>query len=99
MKKSLLTSISTLLFLSPLAYAGVVMEMTSKDAAGNETERSKIYAQSTMIRMDDVGGKKDRGLDDLSRRQVFVRRPSETKATSSWMRPCSMRCRRKSAMR
>lgn len=59
MKKSVLTSISALLFLTPLAYGGVVMEMTSKDAAGNEKDRSTIYSQSAMIRIDDVGDKKD----------------------------------------
>ena len=57
MKKSLLASISTSLLLSPLAYAsGVVMEMTDKDASGEETEHTRIYAQSNRIRMDDLAG-------------------------------------------
>lgn len=57
MNKSLLALFSTALLLSPLAYAGgVVMEMTGKDGSGNQTERSKIYALSNMIRMDDVSG-------------------------------------------
>jgi hypothetical protein len=45
---------------SPLAYAGAVMEMVTRDASGKETSRAKIYTQSNMIRMDEIkGGKQD----------------------------------------
>lgn len=55
MNKSLLALLSTTLLLSPLANAaGVVMEMTGKDASGELTERTMIYALKNRIRMDDV---------------------------------------------
>ena len=54
MKKSVAPSISALLLLSPLAYGGVVMDMVTMNASGQETERSKIYAQSGKIRMEQV---------------------------------------------
>jgi len=53
-KKSVAPSISALLLLSPLAYAGVVMDMVTMNASGQETERSRIYAQSGKIRMEQV---------------------------------------------
>ena len=56
MKKSVATSISTLLLISPLAFAGVVMDMVTMDASGQETERSRIYAQSGKIRMEQSDG-------------------------------------------
>lgn len=40
---------------SPYAQAGVVMDMVTRDAAGQETDRSKVYAQSKMVRMDQGG--------------------------------------------
>jgi len=54
MKKSVAPSISALLLLSPLAYGGVVMDMVTMNASGQETERSRIYAQSGKIRMEQV---------------------------------------------
>jgi hypothetical protein len=56
MKKSVALSISTIFLLSPLAYAGVVMDMVSMNASGQETERSRIYAQSRKIRLEQVDG-------------------------------------------
>jgi len=53
-KKSVAPSILALLLLSPLAYAGVVMDMVTMNASGQETERSRIYAQSGKIRMEQV---------------------------------------------
>jgi hypothetical protein len=55
-KKSVAPSISALLLLSPLAYAGVVMDMVTMNVSGQETERSRIYAQSGKIRMEQVDG-------------------------------------------
>ena len=45
-----------LFLLSPTSYAGAVMDMVILDASGEEIERAKIYAQSNMIRMDELGG-------------------------------------------
>jgi len=56
MRNTITLSISTLLLLSPLAYAGVVMDMVTMNASGQETERSRIYAQSGKIRMEQVDG-------------------------------------------
>ena len=56
MKKSVAPSISMLLLLSPLACAGGVMDMVTMNASGQETERSRIYAQSGKIRMEQVDG-------------------------------------------
>jgi hypothetical protein len=58
MKKLVTTSISMLLLSSSFAYAGVVMDMVTRNAFGQETDRSRIYAQSKMIRMDEVSGDK-----------------------------------------
>ncbi len=44
------------LFLSPLANAGVALEMVTKDMSGNEKERSQIYAQDGFLRLDSDGG-------------------------------------------
>lgn len=71
MKKLFNVMVPTLLLLSPLACAGVVMEMVMKDASGQETTRSKIYAQSNMIRMDEVGsGQSDASM--VFRENEFV---------------------------
>jgi len=56
MKKSVAPSISALLLLSPLAYAGVVMDMVTMNASGQVTERSRIYAQSGKMRLEQVDG-------------------------------------------
>ena len=56
MKQLVAVSISTLLLLSSFAHAGVVMDMVTKDASGQETDRSKIQAQAEMIRMDQDDG-------------------------------------------
>ena len=56
MKKLNTSLLVALSFLSPSAYAGAVMDMVIMDPSGQEIERVKIYAQSNMIRMDDLGG-------------------------------------------
>jgi len=53
MKKSLV-ALSSILLLPTLAYGGVVMDMVTRNAAGQETDRTRIYAQSKMIRMEQV---------------------------------------------
>jgi hypothetical protein len=45
-----------LLLLSSQSYAGVVMDFVTKNALGQETERTNIFAQSNKIRMDEIGG-------------------------------------------
>ena len=66
MKKSITASISTLLLLSPLAYAGVVMDLVTMNASGHETERSRIYAQSGKVRMEQVDG------DETAATMIFL---------------------------
>jgi hypothetical protein len=66
MKKSVLTSISMFLLLSPLAYAGVVMDLVTRNASGQETDRSRIYAQAKVIRMDEVRG------DEAAASMIFL---------------------------
>lgn len=72
MKKIIGTTISILLLAPPLAVAGVVMDMVTTSASGQETERSKIYAQSKMIRMDDVGGDQDASMIFRGNEFVYV---------------------------
>ncbi|MBT8089946.1 MAG: hypothetical protein KJO01_07040 [Gammaproteobacteria bacterium] len=56
MKMSITTSVGMFFLLSSLAHAGVVMDMVTKNASGREDDRSTIYAQSKMVRMDEVRG-------------------------------------------
>ncbi len=56
MKTSITTSVAILFSLSSLAHAGVVMDMVTKNASGREDDRSTIYSQSKMVRMDEVRG-------------------------------------------
>ena len=56
MQKLMATLISTLLFVATIANAGVEMELVTTDASGQETERSKIYAQDGKLRMDQAEG-------------------------------------------
>lgn len=55
MKKSAAFVSAMLLVLPPIACAGVVMDMVTRDASGQETDRTKIYAQSNKIRMEHGG--------------------------------------------
>jgi hypothetical protein len=55
MKHSVTATGAAMLLLSSFANAGVVMEMVTRNAAGNEADRSKIYAQSKMVRMEQGG--------------------------------------------
>ena len=56
MKTLIATSVAILFSLSSFANAGVVMDMVTKNASGRADDRSTIYAQSTMVRMDEVRG-------------------------------------------
>lgn len=66
MKRSIATSIVTLILLSSGANAGVVMDMVTANASGQETDRAKIYAQSKMVRMDEVRG------DEIASSMIFL---------------------------
>lgn len=66
MKQTVTVSILVLYLISPLASAGVVMDMVTRNAAGTETDRSRIYAQSNMIRLDEVGE------DDVAGTMLFI---------------------------
>ncbi len=61
MMKSRATFFWMLFLMSPLTDAGMVMDMVTRNASGQETNRSKIYAQSKMIRIDEVGGPASEG--------------------------------------
>lgn len=56
MHKLTVIAIVVLGLVSPFVQAGVVMDMVTKNASGQETERTNIYAQSDKIRMDGGGG-------------------------------------------
>ena len=54
--KPLVATVTPLLLLTTaIANAGVVMEMVTRNASGQETDRTKIYAQSKKIRMEQGG--------------------------------------------
>lgn len=55
MKKSVYILLSGFPLLSSPLYAGVAMDMVTKDATGQETERTRIHAQSGMLRVDGTG--------------------------------------------
>lgn len=55
MRHAITVTATAFLCLSSIANAGVVMDMVTRDAAGAEAERSRIYAQSKMIRMEQGG--------------------------------------------
>lgn len=57
---------------SSVAHAGVVMDLVTRDAAGEETDRSKVYAQSKMIRMDQGGSDVKASMIFLGDRFVYV---------------------------
>ncbi len=55
MKKLSAASLPVILLLSQLACAGAVMDMVTRNAAGEEVGWTRIYAQSGMVRMEDIG--------------------------------------------
>ena len=67
------TLILALLFVSPGTYAGAVMDMVEMDASGKETGRSKIYAQSNLIRMDiDESGESEGSMIFLGDKLMYL---------------------------
>ena len=71
MQLSRLTLIPVLVALSSLAQAGVVMELVSRDASGQETDRAKIFAQEGMLRMNH-GSDEDAAMIFLGDRFLYV---------------------------
>ena len=61
MKKLPAALFSIFLLLSPLAHAGVQMDLVTRNTSGEETDRTRIYALAEMIRMDEVDGDKIKG--------------------------------------
>lgn len=61
-----------LVFAPPGAVAGVIMDMITRDGSGQQTEASKIYAQSEMVRIDRVGGISGEKMSMIFRDDVFL---------------------------
>ena len=79
MKRSLVAVVVLILWTPSIANAGVVMEMVTKDAAGTETDRTKIYAQDERIRMEHSGpGGADATMIFLGDRFLYVDHSEET---------------------
>ncbi len=73
MQRSCVLSFIALTLLSPLVHAGVVMEMVTRDMAGEETDRSKFYAQSKRVRMDQrADGAGDNSMIFLGDKFVYL---------------------------
>ena len=53
-------------------YAGVAMDLVTKDASGATTEEMKVYAQSGMIRMDDVAKSSGEDMSMIFLGQKFI---------------------------
>ncbi len=53
MKQPAFLAIAVLLCVSPVANAGVVMDLVTRDTSGNVTETAKIYAQDNKLRMEE----------------------------------------------
>ena len=64
--------IIVLVLTSPAAVAGVVLGMTTRDASGQQTQASKIYAQSEMVRIDSIGGGSDEQISMIFRDDVVL---------------------------
>ncbi len=54
MKKTLVAALSIALAYTPVAIAGVAMEMVTTNVAGTETARTRILADGEQVRMDEV---------------------------------------------
>ena len=55
MRQPVSAIITALILFAPVVHAGVVMDMVTRDTQGQETDRTKFYAQSKMVRMDQGG--------------------------------------------
>lgn len=71
MQLSKLVSFLVLAALPTIAHAGVVMDLVSRNASGQETDRAKIYAQDGMLRMDE-GADADSAMVFLGDRFLYI---------------------------
>jgi hypothetical protein len=53
-------------------FAGVVLEMLTKDGSGNDIGTSKIYAESGMVRLDNIGGNSDVDMSMIFQDNKFL---------------------------
>lgn len=72
MRQTRTIALGILILCSPFVQAGVIMDMVTRDAAGQETDRAKVYAQSKMIRMDSGGDNVDASMIFLGNQFVYV---------------------------
>ena len=72
MKKLNTIVIFALLLTSPKAVAGVVMDMITTDGSGRQVGASKIYAQSEMVRIDNVGGSSSEQMSIIFRGEEML---------------------------
>lgn len=66
MRKLIATSMIALILGSPFVHAGAVMDLVTKNASGQETDRTSIFSQYEKIRMDEGGG------DNSSTSMIFL---------------------------
>lgn len=77
MKQTVVLAGASLLWVTSLANAGVVMDMVTRDSAGVETQRTKIYAQEKKVRMEE-GGSGDATMIFLGDRFMYVDHDEKT---------------------
>ena len=65
-------SIAILTFAATPLYAGVAMDLVTKDASGAATEAMKVFAQSGKIRMDDVAQSSGEDMSMIFLGQKFI---------------------------
>jgi len=80
MKKLTAILIAILICTSQQLFAGVVMEMRTNDGSGNEIGTSKIYAESGMVRLDNVGGSSDAQMSMIFQGDKFLMLNHEDKS-------------------
>ena len=72
MKKIRVVSIVALTLASVPVYAGVALDMVTKDPSGQTIEAMKVYAQSGKIRMDGVGNPADEQMSMIFLGEEFL---------------------------
>lgn len=72
MRKLTTILIAILTCASQQVFAGVVLEMLTKDGSGNEIGTSKIYADSGMVRLDNIGGNSDVDMSMIFQDDKFL---------------------------
>ena len=72
MRKLTTILIAILTCASQQLFAGVVLEMLTKDGAGNDIGTSKIYAESGMVRLDNIDGNSDVDMSMIFQDNEFL---------------------------